>query len=99
MKASPRKLNETGKKLFDAIDGETFLTTNKDVLFKYRKLNQQYDLSFENCFYSITGYLQNNAHEFENIPELFINKGLFFMNNQFNEQVLLENKKVKKPSC
>ena len=35
MKARPRKLNETGKKLFDAIDGETFLTTNKDVLFKY----------------------------------------------------------------
>lgn len=79
-------------------ESKIYLAYLKDVLFKYRKLNQQYDLSFENCFYSITGYLQNNAHEFENIPELFINKGLFFMNKQFNEQVLLENKKVKKPS-
>lgn len=35
MKASPRKLNETGKKLFDAVNGGTFLTTNKEVLFKY----------------------------------------------------------------
>lgn len=35
MKCSPRKLNEMGKKLFSAIDGEKFLNENKDALFGY----------------------------------------------------------------
>ena len=35
MKASPRKLNETGKKLYNAINGDAFLETNKAALIQY----------------------------------------------------------------
>lgn len=34
-KASPRKLNDTGIKLFNAVNGDEFLNTNKQSLFKY----------------------------------------------------------------
>ncbi|OAV67610.1 hypothetical protein Barb4_02405 [Bacteroidales bacterium Barb4] len=35
MKASPRQLNELGLKLFNDIDGNSFLQENKDDLFKF----------------------------------------------------------------
>lgn len=35
MKSSPRKLNETGEKLFAAIRGECFLKEHKEFLFDY----------------------------------------------------------------
>ncbi|MGN1213403.1 MAG: hypothetical protein ACI4TR_00760 [Bacteroidaceae bacterium] len=35
MKSSPRKLNETGEKLYAAINGEQFLKENKETLFNY----------------------------------------------------------------
>jgi hypothetical protein len=36
-KASPRKLNEHGQKLFDDIDGKRFLEENKEALFRFIK--------------------------------------------------------------
>lgn len=35
MKKSPRTLNPLGERIFNEIDGDTFLKDNKDVLFEY----------------------------------------------------------------
>lgn len=42
MKMSPRKLNETGEKLFAAINGEQFLNEQKDSLFAYITANNPF---------------------------------------------------------
>ena len=54
LKNSPRRLNDNGKKVYADIDGESFLSANKDFLFsKIDETNPKAALDVENAAYFV----------------------------------------------